>query len=401
MKEENIINEQDNINTINLAEEKEKINLKKDKSENLVESIVSQKQTKDPETYKLHIITKQANDVSISIEYEKSELVFKCSYYKDYFKIIFKNSFSLDKLKEKSNYFNQFSEIKEVLYEIYFNPKKGQEYLDGNENLEDKIKLIIPLTSKKYPFIEFELDKEKQEQEEILEEYKKALDLYKNQIKIKNFNSKILELREKDKEIIKAWISPIESLKAKLLYSFYVSYKKDLEYFQYKINDKDINKVGTVQLFHEKCDNKKHILIICKSKEQIFGGYTPLRFKSDNTYGKDNLSFLFSVNRRRKYPKNNFDNNESIWRYREYGPSFHWDLYFRKNKMNTVKFEKKNYLTPSNWVDESKCYYDDSGILLDSLEIFELSKFDKFNDLEEDEKENIDDININNSTNQE
>ena len=287
--------------------------------------------------------------------------------------------------------------MKEVLDEIYFNPKKGQEYLDGNENLDNKIKLIIPLTSNKYPFLEFELDKVKVKIEEILGEYKKALNIYKNQIKIKNFDSKILEFREQDKEIIKAWISPFESFKAKLLYSFYVSYIKG--YGQYQINDLDINKVGTVQLFHRKCDNKNHILIICRSKEQIFGGYTPLCFKNDDTYGKDNLSFLFSVNSKRKYPKNNFDNNESIWCYSEYGPSFHWDLYFRKNKINTVKFEKKNYLTPSNWVDISECYYDNSGILLDSLEIFELSKFDKFNDLEEDEKNNLNDIN-NNSTNQ-
>ena len=38
--------------------------------------------------------------------------------------------------------------------------------------------------------------------------------------------------------------------------------------------------------------------------------------------------------------------------------------------MNAVKFENKNFLTPSNWVDGSECYSNDSGILLDSLEIF-------------------------------
>ena len=120
-----------------MVEEKEKINLKNDKSENLVESIVSQKETKDLETYKFRITTKQANEVSISIEHEKSELIFKSFFYKDNPEIIFQNSFSLDKLKEKSNYYNQFSEVKEVLDEIYFNPKKGQEYLDGNENLDN------------------------------------------------------------------------------------------------------------------------------------------------------------------------------------------------------------------------------------------------------------------------
>ena len=40
--------------------------------------------------------------------------------------------------------------------------------------------------------------------------------------------------------------------------------------------------------------------------------------------------------------------------------------------MNTVKFENKKYLTPSNWVDKNECYFDDFGILLDSLEIFQI-----------------------------
>ena len=396
MNEENIINEQNNIDSINKTEEKEEVNIKIDKSNFLIESKLEQNDSEVPDIYKLKIITKQANEAFILIGNEKSELSFTFYYYKDYFKITFKNSFSLDKLKEQSNYFNQFSEIKEIFNEIYFNPKKGQEYLDGNENLEDNIKFIIPLTSNKYPFLKFQLNKEKKEHNDIFEEYKKVIILYKNQVKIKNFNSKILELREKDKEIIKSWISPIENLEAKLLYSFYVSYKKNFS--RYEIINEDINKVGTVQLFHNKCDNKRQILVICRSKDQIFGGYTPLRFKNDNSYGQDNKSFLFSLNRKEKYPKNNFDLNESIWRYEKYGPCFHWDLYFRKFKMNTVKFEKKNYLTPSNWIDERYCYYDDSGILLDSLEIFHITKN---NNIEEDENDNINDINTNSSKNQE
>ena len=357
-------------------------NLEIDKSNILVDSKNLSFDNLQNDIYKIKLITKQYNEVFILIKNEKSELSFICYYYKDYFKITFKNTFSLDKLKEQLNYYNQFSEIKEVFNEIYCNPKKGQEYLNGNENTEEKIKLIIPLPSKRYPLLEFQLNKEKKEQNDMLKEYEKVVNIYKNQVKIENFNSKILALREKDKEIIKSWISPIENFKAILLYSFYVSYKK-IQYsyasndniydkVYYEINKKDINKVGTVQLFHQKCDNKKQILVICKSRDQIFGGYTPLCFKSDDSYGKDNKSFLFSLNKKEKYPKNSLDENDSIWCYKDYGPSFHWDLYFRKNKMNTVKFEKKNYLTPSNWVGKNECYFDDFGIVLDSLEIFQI-----------------------------
>ncbi len=59
---------------------------------------------------------------------------------------------------------------------------------------------------------------------------------------------------------------------------------------------------------------------------------------------------------------------------------------------------KKNYLTPSNWVDEGNCYYDDSGILLDSLEIFQIIKDNK---PEEEENGSNNDIITYNSKNQE
>ena len=329
-----------------------------------------------------------------------------CYYYKDYFKTSFKSSYSFDKLKKQSNYFNQFSEVKEVFNEIYFNTKKGQEYLDGNENLEETIQFIIPLSSKKYPNLQFQLNKVKKEKNEILEEYKNVVNLYKNQIKIQNFNSRILAFRGKDIEIIKSWISPIENLYAKLLYSYYISYEiiDDFGVFYYKISIKDINKVGSVQLFHDKCDNKNNILMICKSGNQIFGGYTPLSFNSQNEYGKDNKSFLFSLNIKEKYPKNSFNNNESIWCYQQYGPSFHWDLYFRKNLINVVKFEKKHYLTPSNWVDKRNCFFDYNGIILDSLEIFKIlsnnqSEEDKLdiNVISEIENELINNTNNNNN----
>jgi hypothetical protein len=331
--------------------------------------------------YKIKLITKQENEMTIIIKIENSKLNFICYYFKDYFKISFQNSFSFEELKKKSNYFFQFTEIKDIFDELYNNPKKGEEYLDGNENLLEKIKIIIPLPSKNYPLLEFELNKVKKEKDDIFREYKQILNIYKNKVKINNFNSKILSMKEREKEIIKSWISPTENLKAELLFSFYNSCNSQKKidnindlYFSYNILHYDLNKIYTVKLFHEKCDNKKSILVICKSNNEIFGGYTPLCFRSNGSYGKDNGSFLFSLNRNEKYPKNSFDNNESIWCYEKYGPSFHWDLYFRKNKINIVKFENKNYLTYNNWVNNSNCYENEFGIVLDSLEIFQIIK---------------------------
>ena len=94
MNEENIINEQNNIDSINKTEEKEEVNIKIDKSNFLIESKLDQNDSEVPDIYKLKIITKQANEAFILIGNEKSELSFTFYYYKDYFKITFKNSFS-------------------------------------------------------------------------------------------------------------------------------------------------------------------------------------------------------------------------------------------------------------------------------------------------------------------
>ena len=366
----------------------------------------SKEKPKKASLYQINLITKQLNEMTIEIKSEKSKLNIFCYYSKDYFKISFQKSFSLEDLKKLSNYFLQFTEINNIFNEINLNSKKGQECLEGNENIDESIKLIIPLPSQSYPQLEFQLNKVKKQKDEIFKEYKSILDIYKHKIKIDNFNSIILVSKEKEKEIIKTWISPTKYLKAELLFSFHVTCSQKKESFyaggHYLINNfvnYDIEKIGSVKSFHSKCDNKKSILIICKSQNEIFGGYTPLCFKNDDTYGKDNESFLFSLNRNQKYTKNSFDNNESIWCYEDYGPSFHWDLYFRKNKINTVKFEKKNYLTCKNWVDESKCYKDEFGIILDSLEIFQIKISDKPEE-EEEEDNNISNIsNINNKNN--
>ena len=43
-----------------------------------------------------------------------------------------------------------------------------------------------------------------------------------------------------------------------------------------------------------------------------------------------------------------------------------------KIKWIQLNLKTKKYLTPSNWVDENECYFDDFGILLDSSEIFQI-----------------------------
>ena len=327
-------------------------------------------------SYISQIITKQ-NKVKLIIKIKESKLSFLCYFFKDYFKISFENSFSLDDLKKKSLFYNQFTSINEVYKELNHNEKKGEEYIEGNESVDNKINLIIPFQSAKYPKLDFELNKIVKTEKEMLEESAKVNLIYKNKMQIQNLNSQILEIFQEEKELLKSWISPSKKIKAELLYSFYLNYVKKNDK-EFEIDKNDVSKIGTIEAFHKNCDNKKRILVLCKSKNEIFGGYTPLCFTQKNDYGYDNKSFLFSLNKKEKYPKNSYQNTESIWCYNNYGPCFHWDLYFKKYKMEVVKFDRQTYLTPDNWVNTKNCYVGSEGILLDSLEIFQIEMVDDF-----------------------
>lgn len=327
--------------------------------------------------YDIILKTKENNEMNVSIAYKDSKLSIIAFFYKNYFKKTFSNSFALDELKESSSYYKQFNSEKEIINEIINNKLKGEEKTEGNEETSNVINLIIPLPGTQFPKISFELKQVDKTSEEILNEYKYVINQYENKFQILNFNSKILAGKDLEKETIKIWISPREKLEAKLLFWFHdIKYIKDPKNFNYIYSDSDyiyrLKEYINVRNFHRACDYKSRILVICKSKNELFGGYTPLSFNSSDEYGKDNDSFLFSLNKLQKYPKDSYNNTDSLWCYEKYGPCFHWDLYFRENKIHAVKYEKKNYLTPEKWIDKKNCYVNEEGILLDSLEVFQI-----------------------------
>ena len=75
------------------------------------------------------------------------------------------------------------------------------------------------------------------------------------------------------------------------------------------------------EIFHNKCDNKGNtITIIETTKWYIFGGYTELQWDKSEIFKKDNSTFIFSLNNKKKYlPRNN---NDSIYCSPNYGPVF-------------------------------------------------------------------------------
>ena len=352
------------------------------------------------------IITENNNEINLDINTNNHKIKFSCYYEKNYFTTTFSNSFNLKEIKRQYPYFGFCNSVEEVFNEIKGNKSKRKIYIRGNENNSDKIILVIPIPSAKIKEIRIELKKKIKNEKEILKEYIYATKRHEYEDLIENLNSGILLNNTTKNKDIKKWISPYKRLKANLLYQFHIHSDYDENDEKIIINE---GENASVSEFHNKCDNKSKILILCKSNNEIFGGYTPLCFNSNNKNENDNKSFLFSLNGdsdSEKYIKTN-KNTESIKCNKNLGPCFSKDLFFIENKMNIVKFSRNNYHTKDNWINLDKCKKESNGILLDDLEIFQIQeenynfsqlKTDIYNNIDFDFN-NIDNNDLNNNDN--
>ena len=320
------------------------------------------------------VISDKNREFYLNILIKENKFYISCHYFIKYFETKFEKLYSLEELIATSDYYKQFQNVNQVIEELknnQFNQVFGER--EQVFELEDpnKIEVIINFPQTIHNSLSFHLVKKKKTEEEKIEEYKIVIAKYEARNQINGMNSIILTT-DRAKEFIKAWISPIYHLKAILLYNFNINYPKKPDYSIFSGYNFTVLKEEAIKSFHSKCDGVKSILVICKSGTQIFGGYTPLAFSSDDTYKKDNDSFLFSMNHERKYPKNNYKMNESIWGYKNFGPCFYYDLQFTENLLNFLTSEKKNYLLPDDFINMNEVIKYNSYILLESLEVYNI-----------------------------
>ena len=75
--------------------------------------------------------------------------------------------------------------------------------------------------------------------------------------------------------------------------------------------------------FHSKCDKKGPTLVIIQSNTGYkCGGYTIVDWDLSGGYKKDELAFLFSINKNKKYPIKKGCESNAIWTGQNYGPLF-------------------------------------------------------------------------------
>ena len=335
-------------------------------------------------SYKKEIKSNKNHLFALEIKIKENNLHFNSSFTENYIIYNYLGKFSLEELQKTSDYYKQFNNIKMVIREI--EAYKGDKKILLEEN-KDEIDIKFPIGSAIFKEMNFNLKLKQKSDKEKIEEYEKAFERFKEDIKGLNefiqkltdkinklenrflmpgFNSKIIPQDNYQKEIIKMWISPFKDISAQLIYCFNFKYKEPIADYDNGYDD--------LKNFHKACDTKTNVLIICKSKKEIFGGFTPLCFLSDNSYGYDNDSFIFSLNNLKKYNKNNQDKDKSIWRYVDYGPCFSYDLNFKNYTINKVKFENYNYGIPNNFIDKNCAIVDvDGWVLLESIEIYQIN----------------------------
>ena len=170
-----------------------------------------------------------------------------------------------------------------------------------------------------------ELQKLKQENIQIKEQIKILID-FKNKIeqeeerkKNLKLDSSILNNEQNKKNKIKEFISPNQRIKAELKYR--------------------LTRDGTsFDTFHKLCDNiAPNLLLIKDDKNNIFGGFTKVSWDKSDSQKNDIESFLFSINKNKKYYQKHKD-YKTIYCYSSYGPWF-WggDIGFYSTDMSLCK----------------------------------------------------------------
>ena len=222
-------------------------------------------------------------------------------------------------LKPKSkNIEDKFKELYDIVNEL---KKENIELKQENLQIKEQIKLLMDFKNK---IEEKEIEREREQE-------KKHLDL----------DSNILNDAQKKKNKIKEFISPNQKIKAELKYRL----------------TRDGNSFDT---FHKLCDNiSPNLLLIKDNKNNIFGGFTKVTWEKKDLTKNDPESFLFSLNKNKKYYQNHKE-YKTINCYSAYGPWFlGGDIGFNSNNMSRcTSYGTGEYLDESLSTNQPGFYFD-------------------------------------------
>ena len=302
----------------------------------------------------------------ICLQCEKEHKMHKIIYYGD---IIPNTKLLKNKINELRN---KIDEYKKHLNEIIIKLNNLMEYYEIYYNINDNIINNYGKNNRNYctlqnvNYINMNIDNVIENlnilnQKNLNQIFNESIEIYDGMINIEE-KSKSMILSQEDMNKISNWLYPIykNNVELKLIYRR----GNDMSY----------------QNFHQKCDNKGPTIVVCKSNNEKFGGYSNINWEAAITpirkfeYGP----FIFSITKNRKYEYLN-NGNHSIYLEQNHGPDFSWDFTF-----NTDKGMKACACFPK--ISDGYAYSSESiigdgyaqSLEVDEVEVFQVLKHTKY-----------------------
>ena len=302
---------------------------------------------------------------SKTINYQNSNIEIKCyksSMLISYIDLNYNNStykkfshlFPFEELLQNNIFFQVYQSIEDIYYFVldkinkkHFSVSKNGNHLDFEINIDTygctnpKFKLIEnePETNKIVDklFDSFRnIEKENKELKEKIIKLENNINNLENMYKKLNSELKLInnQLNEKNELNNKEYTPKIlSSNKEDLFFKDSTILSIDEKnvisnWFNNNFNFKMIYKAkrdgDTAEAFHNKCDGKKNNIIIIQIQNGIkFGGYTSKSWEGEE-YKEDSEAFVFSINKKKKYPiKENYNfYKNAIYCNPDHGPRF-------------------------------------------------------------------------------
>ena len=227
-------------------------------------------------------------------------------------------------------------------YKYTFNNESFKLSIENNIFENDEASITIP-SEKKFSMIQVFLDmkNELQKYKEGKIQNKELIQEDKIQLAKESFEGTKI-LNEEEKVLISKWIHPKKALRFNLAFST------------------NIDGNSTASTFHKYCDGvSPTVTIVMDTNGNKFGGYTTLTWNEPCTgesYARDPDAFIFNLTKKLKYLQPNKFGRNSIYRNKQYGPTFGggnngYNLYISDGctgNNNSKSYVDQSYKT-NNW----------------------------------------------------
>lgn len=270
-------------------------------------------------------IEHENNNFKLDLGFKNNNLIISVYQINSFPSNQYEGEFSKSYLEKLSKFFLLFDNLEDSLPALKNKLEKKEILISLNEDI---FKLTFQLNIMNLKDPSFELKKKKgdlnstiQSLCEIIQQIREKNIEYENEIKelkneIKEIKEKLLPLKEEnnkkekekdvfkdsniinnieEKQLLENWIKPNSKIKTTLLYQV----------------SRDGDRTST---FTSKVSNKSATIIILKTTAGYrFGGYTANTWEITGDYKKDELAFVFSIDKKKKYNIKKENNGNAIY----------------------------------------------------------------------------------------